>query len=210
MQAPRMRERVMQVKVIFLWCVMQVSTVSTSLSQEVLTEKKFVDIVALKDPERVEKMEDHVFEVTGYFYFEKHDDGKTRLMIRPLTRKADIIVETPPPVCYGINLDQEVARRIKVTGSKTVKLTIQGTAKSILNEPTISSEYEQLSVFSTDKGFVFEGDLSKKELQQYRIDDARSKGMLHEGPTIRLWKFYDAKLVVTLQQAKRMGLIPSR
>ena len=190
----------MRVVMFAIVCLIQ----SVAFAQTPISEKEFIDIVNLKDPERVNAMEDQLYRVTGYCFFKDR-----MLMIRPLGKPAEIVVQSAD--CCWFNLPQEVAKRIKKQGSKQVKVTIQGYAKSRLQETRIKEDYEQPSVFSDKDGkLFFEGDLSKKELESRRFADAKEKGMLETVPVTRLWQFYDARLVITLKQARDAGIFPSR
>ena len=179
-----------------------------AVGQEVLTEKQFVDIVDVKDRERVEAMEGEFFQVTGYCWLEKRSRNSTVLMIRPLTKKLPpghgiVVLSAPAPhCCFGRvpNLEQRLRQRIKNEGSP-VRVTIQAIARSRLKEERPSGNYEPPSHFVIEKNgneeFVFEGDLDEKQLATRRLEDARKKQQTETVPVARLWMFYDAYSVPT-------------
>lgn len=194
--------QVQRISWIVLVCLAGLSTVRTCFSQETLSEKQFVEAaVEVKDADRIGKMEDRLFRVTGYCWFEKEGDKYT-LFIKPVSKMAKVIVESTPPCCYGTNLEQEVSRRQGVPGNgngRKVKITIQAYAKTHLEELKIE-RYNPMLLNVIDTA-------SEKELQEHRMADAIVKGKAKTKSVVRLWKFYDAKPVLTIQQARKLGLV---
>lgn len=156
-------------------------------ASERLEESKFVAAVRLVSSEKVKAMDGQRYWVDALVTI-KSVNGEEVFFCRPLGANAEIQVEFTCP-----QWKEEIRQKLKRNKSKYVRYQLAGNAHTIYEKEEIDADYEPVYYDKKGRNIV---DMTPKEIEAMRLEDAREKGKTRKKQIIRLYAFTDAKKVV--------------